>query len=267
LKWRKSTSESGSPKVPGYIVTYSDMVTLLLTFFVMLLSLADVQDPELFDKGRDSFVESLQKMGLGMLFGRSNVPRLGNLKLKYSTDNPDESADSRTIDSSIEELRRIREKLKEQTTIVPSPLVAERTDYSVVNVHFAPGSASLNEPGRRFLTDFCRALEQSILVPPAGDVGRKSVVLYVLGLALDGRTGKERWFLSARRAKTVADFLRDTLSSSSQSSSQGPLGDFAEQFGWSIYSWGAGSGDGWADRDSPFSKQSQILIAVLRKTG
>ena len=248
-------------------MTYSDMVTLLLTFFVMLLSLADVQDPELFDKGRDSFVESLENMGLGMLFGRSNVPGFGNLKLKYSTDNPDESADNRTIDSSVEELRRIREKLKALTTVVLSPLVAKRTDYSVVNVHFAPGSASLNEPGRQFLTEFCRDLEQSILVPPAGDAGRKSVVLYVLGLAPDGGTEKERWFLSARRAEAVADFLRETLSSSSGSSAQPSLGASTEQSGWSIYSWGAGSGKGWADQDSPFSKQSQILIAVLRKAG
>jgi len=37
------------------------MVTLLLTFFVMLLSLAEVQDPELFNKGRDSFWNSVKE--------------------------------------------------------------------------------------------------------------------------------------------------------------------------------------------------------------
>jgi outer membrane protein OmpA-like peptidoglycan-associated protein len=259
LKWRKSTREEGGPKVPGYIVTYSDMVTLLLTFFVMLLSLADVQDPELFDKGRDSFIESLRCIGLGMLFGRSNVPNLGDPKLKYPTESPDESDDGRMIDSNIEELRRICEKLREQAMIVPSPVAAERADYSVANVHFSPGGDSLDESARQFLTGFCRDLRQ--------DASRKRVILYVLGLASDGGTEKERVFLSARRAKVVADFLRSNLSLSSQSSLQGRQSSFTEQSRWSVYSWGAGSGGDWANQDSPFSKKSQILIAVLRKTG
>ncbi|MHC4291149.1 MAG: flagellar motor protein MotB, partial [Planctomycetota bacterium] len=38
----KVPEESKTP-VPSYIVTYSDMITLLLTFFVMLLSLAETQ--------------------------------------------------------------------------------------------------------------------------------------------------------------------------------------------------------------------------------
>ena len=36
---KNQTPEILPPKVPGYIVTFSDMVTLLLTFFVMLLTL------------------------------------------------------------------------------------------------------------------------------------------------------------------------------------------------------------------------------------
>ena len=61
--------ESAADEVPAYIVTFSDMVTLLLTFFVMLLSLATMQDPELLNKGRDSFVESLQALRSGHLHG------------------------------------------------------------------------------------------------------------------------------------------------------------------------------------------------------
>ncbi len=243
-----------APKVPGYIVTFSDMVTLLLTFFVLMLTLAEAQDPELFNKGRDSFIESLRYVGLGMLLGRSEVPDLGNLKDKYSPENPDESDESRTIDARLEELRRIREMLKERTTIVPSPIIAERTDYSITNVHFSPGHDELDEPAKKFLTGFCRALQQ--------EASQKDIILYVLGIASDGRTEKNQWLLSARRAKKVEDFLRVTLSPSSESD----IRTREDQSRYSIYSWGAGPGDGWADRDSPFFKQSQILIAVLRKT-
>ena len=234
------------------------MVTLLLTFFVLLLTLADVQDPEYFDKGRDSFINSLRFVGLGMLFGRSRVPYFGDPKLKYSPDHPDEPAESRTIDARAEEFRRIRKMLNERTTMMPSPVVAGRTDFSIANVHFSPGRDDLNEPARKFLTGFCRDLQQ--------DVSQKAVIVYVLGLASEEGTEKEQWLLSARRAKRVEDFLREAFSSSSDSDFQRQRSMFEGQSKYSIYSWGAGSGDGWADRDSPFSKNSQILIAVLRKT-
>ncbi|MDD5011702.1 MAG: flagellar motor protein MotB, partial [Phycisphaerae bacterium] len=49
---RKSAPQDNPPSVPAYIVTFSDMVTLLLTFFVLLISLAKMQDPEKFNAGR-----------------------------------------------------------------------------------------------------------------------------------------------------------------------------------------------------------------------
>ena len=242
------------PKVPAYIVTFSDMVTLLLTFFVMLLSLASTQDPELFNKGRDAFLESIRYVGLGVFFGRGEITNLGNLKTMHYISNPDEVADQRTIDARTEELRRIIEKLKQMTTIVPSQIVAERTSFSVANVHFLPGSDDLNEPARKFLRGFCLDLQQN--------VGRKPVELYVLGLASDGKSDKENWLLSASRARMAADFLRGTLSAAGAGQSRRSLA--GGQPKWSVYSWGAGPGGDWVGPDSPISKRSQILIAVLR---
>ncbi len=69
--------QRSSPKVPAYIVTFSDMVTLLLTFFVMLLSLSTVQDPEMFNRTRDAFVEHINCFGLGMLIGKKMGPDFG----------------------------------------------------------------------------------------------------------------------------------------------------------------------------------------------
>jgi chemotaxis protein MotB len=254
LKRPRLIIEEGGAKVPGYIVTFSDMVTLLLTFFVMLLSLASTQDPELFNKGRDSFLESIRYIGLGVFFERGEITNLGDPKTMHYINNPDEVAERRTIDARAEELRRILEQLKQMTTIVPSQIVAERTSFSVANVHFSPGSNDLDEPARKFLRGFCLDLQQNM--------GRKPVELYVLGLASDGKNDRERWLLSARRAGTVADFLRITLSAAGGSQSRRSL--TAGQSKWSVYSWGAGPGGDWVGRDSPISKSSQILIAVLR---
>lgn len=235
-------------KVPAYIVTFSDMITLLLTFFVMLLSLADVQDPELFNRGRDAFLESIRYIGLGALFGREEMPYLGDLKDKHFIDNPDEMPDRRTINARAEELRRILEQIKQHATIVPLQIGAKRTDFSVVNVHFSSGHAALNESAKKFLTGFCRDLQQNARSRP--------VELYVLGLAGDEKSDKEQWILSAKRAQAVAGFLRNTLSAEP--------GMSWGRSKWSICSWGAGPGGDWVGRNSPVSRQSHVLIGVMR---
>jgi outer membrane protein OmpA-like peptidoglycan-associated protein len=254
LKRPRLIIEDSGPKVPGYIVTFSDMVTLLLTFFVMLQTLAVTQDPELFNKGRDAFLESLRYIGLGMFFGREDITELGNLKTKYFISNPDELVEKRTMDARAEEIRRILESLKQFATIVPSRIVAKRANFSVANVHFPPGRDDLDGPAKTFLTGFSRDLQQ--------DASRDTVDLYVLGLASDGKSEKEQWLLSARRAGTVADFLRNTLSTVSGEQTRRSLTGAESK--WSVYSWGAGPGGDWVGRDSPISKHSQILIAVLR---
>jgi outer membrane protein OmpA-like peptidoglycan-associated protein len=254
LKRPRLVIEDGSPKVPGFIVTFSDMITLLLTFFVMLQTLASTQDPECFNQGRDAFLESIRYVGLGMFFCRGDITFLGQLKTRYYINNPDELSEKRTIDARAEEIRRILEKLKQSTTIVPSRIIAKKANFSVANVHFSPGRDDLDVPGKTFLTGFSRDLLQ--------DTARGPVDLYVLGLASDVKSEKEQWLLSARRAGTVADLLRNTLSTAGEGRTQRSLTGGKSK--WSVYSWGAGPGGDWVGPDSPISKHSQILIAVLR---
>lgn len=236
---RKSQAIEESPKVPAYIVTFSDMTTLLLTFFVMLLSLASVQDETLFHKGRESFLTSMKQLGLGVLYGRKQGPDFGHTKIKYFISRPDKLIEGRTIDARGEGLRRIFKNVSRSMNTMRSQIVAKKTNFSVTNIHFPAGNATLNEPAKRFLTEFCVDLQQA--------PGSKAIKLYVLGLAGAEATEKEQWILSARRAQAVADFLQDALSAAK----------------WPVYSWGAGPGGDWVAPDSPISRESQILIAVL----
>ncbi len=254
MKPQPQSIEETGPKVPGYIVTFSDMVTLLLTFFVMLLSLASVQDPELIDIGRNSFFESIRNFGLGMLSGKKPRPDFGNVKTMYFISKPDKLFEGRTINAKEEEIRRIFNKLSQSIKILPSQVVPKKTNYSVTNIHFPQDRFDLNEPARKFLRGFSLDLQQNS--------SRKPVELYVLGMASDGKSDKEKWLLSARRARIVADFLRGTLSAAGGGQSRRSLA--GGQTKWSVYSWGAGPGGDWVGPDSPISKHSQILIAVLR---
>lgn len=256
MRNQTKTSEGKGPKVPGYIVTFSDMVTLLLTFFVMLLSLAEVQDPELFDKGRDSFLESLRYVGLGPLFGRQRLPQFGNIKNISYISNPEQTFNNRTIDARKEELDRLLKELMQMTTTINSRLTADKIDFSVANVHFSPGMASLDDRSTKFLTEFCRDLQ---LV-----TSKKPCMLYVLGLAPDEKTEKQQWFLSARRAETVAQFIRNHLGSNSNSNLRTNQSFARSMPEWSVHSWGAGPGVDWTGPESSMSKSSQILIAILK---
>lgn len=220
------------------------MITLLLTFFVMLLSLANVQDPELFNTGRDSFIQSINMFGLGMLQGRKQTLNFGETKVKHFINEPEKALVVRTIDAKEEEIRRLFKKLTQSMTAIPSQIVAETVNFSVTNIRFSPGRAALNESARKYLAQFALNLRSS----PT----RQKIRLYVLGLAAEEPTKKESWLLSARRAKVVADYLNETLPSNLR---------------WPVYSWGGGPGGDWVDADSPISKESHILIASLRSDG
>jgi hypothetical protein len=247
-KMRCSKTEEGS-KVPAYIVTFSDMVTLLLTFFVMLLSLASVQDPEMFSRGRDSFSFAIRNFGLGILMGMKPGPDFGHVKIKYFISKPDRLFDGRSIHAKEEEIRRVFNELRQSMNTMPSEIVAKKTVFSVTNIRFARGDARLDESAKQFLSNFCSDLQQ--------DSGSRPVKLYVLGLAGQEATEKEQWTLSAKRAEAAADYLRSILYSA--------MGSRTQRWPkWTVYSWGAGPGGDWVGQGSPVSKQSQILLAVLR---
>jgi chemotaxis protein MotB len=239
LKGKKKQQPNGGPKVPGYIVTFSDMVTLLLTFFVMLLSLATTQDPELFNVGRDSFVKSIRGYGLGMIFGKQQALDYGNIQNKHTIKNPEDTDQTRTLDAAEERIRRTFEQVDQLVRTMPSEVVGERVDLPTVDISFAPSSAQLNEQSKKSLKNLCSSLQRH----PNID----SIKLYVLGISNQGRTDKDKWMLSAKRAETVAAFLAQSLP---------PEKNIA------IFSWGPG--DGWAGPESPISESRQIVISALR---
>lgn len=252
MKERKSGPQEEKQKVPAYIVTFSDMVTLLLTFFVLLLTLATVQDPELFNQGRDSFIESIRYCGLGNLLGAASSVDLKSPKTKHLSSNPETSED-RTIDEYREKLRRIFESLNDTMTTLPSQLVGHRLDFSITDIRFGSGQAMLNDAAREYLLKYCVDLRQNLTA--------ETCTLYVLGLAGDEATAKKQWMLSAKRAQAVAELLQEQLASNGREGAQ------TEASGWHVFWWGAGSGGHWAGQDQPDPGESQILIAMLKTGG
>lgn len=216
------------------------MVTLLLTFFVMLLSLATTQDPELFNSGRDSFVESLKGLGLGMLIGKDQAIEFTNPKTKYPIQNPEDVFSKRTLDAKEERTRRLFNQLRRTAKTMPSQISGDRYDFPITGVRFAPGGAELDDSAKLSLNEFCKKLNR--------DLKPESLQLYVLGLTDEGSGDQEQWVLSAVRAKAVADFVTDAFAADNR-----PV----------VYSCGAGPGRFGSGKNA-IPKDCQIIIAVLR---
>jgi outer membrane protein OmpA-like peptidoglycan-associated protein len=176
-----------------------------------------------------------------MLLRKKMTHDFGEEKVKYFISEPDNDLIVRTIDAKEENTRRIFKKISRTMETTRSQIVAETNNFSVTNINFSSGESQLNEPAKKFLTQFAVNLQQ--------DTGPGEIKLYVLGLARDEQTEKKQWILSAMRAQTAADFLKRLLPS---------------QLQCPVYSWGAGPGGHWVTRGSPVSRRSQILIAVLR---
>lgn len=242
MRAKKVIASDDKIKVPGYIVTYSDMVTLLLTFFVMLLSLSTTQDPELFNSGRDSFVRSIRGMGLGMLFGKNDSAEFDYPQSKSPVSNPEDTDATRNLDASAERTRRAFEALQQSMTTLPSKTAGAKYSFPTIRITFEAQSSKLNKQAMTKIDDLVQRL--------SNDEQFDSISIYVLGLAEDGITDKQLWVLSALRAKAVADYMSSAFSTDDKPS---------------IYSCGAGPGKLWTGPNSPIPQGSQILIAVLRK--
>ena len=103
-----------SQQVPLWIITFSDMTTNLLTFFVLLLSLGTVRDDTLNDQGMAPTFLGEIKRG----FGFKQPLDLGETKINHHISRQNELNDGRTINAKEEELRRVFEEIKQSANVV-----------------------------------------------------------------------------------------------------------------------------------------------------
>ncbi|MGA2678004.1 MAG: flagellar motor protein MotB [Sedimentisphaerales bacterium] len=252
MKNKPAVVEEAGEKSPLWIISFADMISLLMAFFVMLLTMAHeksgaiTNDREgIFEATIAGFKKSSNGFGLQGVFG-GDTKKHGSAKNSvsfeaYQTYYPikDKDASGRTIDAAEERIRRVFNRLGTHVKTSKSQLSWGQPDFVVTPITFGQGLYTLEPPAKDFLTKFTTDLQES---------DNEKLKLYVVGLASQEPEGKQQWLLSAKRADAVADFIRGNMPPDSQ---------------WSIYSWGAGTGGDWIVKDSVNAGQS-IFIGVVR---
>lgn len=173
--------------VPAYMVSFGDMMTLILCFFILLVSMAETQNFGLLAKGVGSFIVAIESHGLdGILSAREKEEIFESVRRRFNLP-PEEDPERREahVDASALELLRAEalEALAPHDEI-RQPRVAT----------FEAGSALLDAPSREYLDRLADTLR-----PAPGQL------LILEGHAFE--TGGNDDWLAFRRADAVRDYL------------------------------------------------------------
>lgn len=201
----REKGEDDSQKVPGWIVSYGDMVTLLLAFFVLLQVFASTIDPELFNAGQGSFRRAVQGMGLpDWLIGQPHTPLDAEPAQPQPTEQTSEEK-QRVLDAEEERLRQMFAAMKEAMETDARNLSKRHRQVMPTSIRFGDLGTALNEEARTYLDEFAVGFQQ-------GAASQKATI-YVVGFAPDAPGGRTQWLTASHRANAVAAYLRRKLSS------------------------------------------------------
>lgn len=234
-KWRRSGT--GASTGMGWLLTFADMMTLLLTFFVLLMAMSSMDRSIL----RDISVSMVGVEGQAVSKGAGKIPTRFEI-VKRALENPA---------SVYEDMQRIKDVLFPEETL-PAGMTKSRLDSKVDilvrpegialvlsdDLLFASGQSDLTEDRKKMLSEF--ALFLATVPAPVNVAGYTDNIPGKL---------KENTVLSAERALAVLRYFLE-------------LGFQAERFSVSAY------GDAFplADNGTPEGRAKNRRVEILMKT-
>jgi len=246
MSHQKKAEEPRGELAPLWILSFGDMISNFLAFFILMQSFATSQRAELLQTG-DGPVGIAPVASDGTthwLTGKRPEPQFGFKPRKYSMESdPNNDSRERVIDAEDEQLRKIFDDLRRQAGgAKASDGPNGRARLFMTPIHFAPGDAALDAQTLDFLATVGSELERT-----AGGPGK---TVCVIGLAPDVGETKDQYIVSAMRAQNVRNALAGNLST-----------EFTGG-GSRLLAWGIGAGPE-TQAQAAASQGPCIVIAVL----
>jgi flagellar motor protein MotB len=243
----KPASEENGEGPPAWIVSFSDMVTLLLAFFVLLQAFSHVQDPELFFVGRDAFKRAVAGLGIpGWLLGKEENVRQDYLKTRSPTEEAEHKIPkNRVLDAQDEDIRQAFDAVEKSMATETSQVADRLVERRAMSLAFAGSAQSLTGGAAKALSDFALTLRQNMRY--------RAITVHVIGLSSEPGDAEERLTVSSLRAKAVAEALADACSQA------------AAEFGWQFTSWGAGAGGKWLESTGRVPEGTNTVVVITER--
>ncbi len=212
MSMRKKKAEEVSEGAPEWIVTYADLVTLLLTFFILLFSMAII-DKQKFEEVAFSLRSAFTHISSGEMFNENQGNTMISLtpfnegsKLIENETKEDEAEQSASTEKNIEDVKAAKldiEKLIEEMGLNENIKLIEEKDEIILRVDslilFDSGNADLKASGMPVLEKIgliMKNLKTDIFVQGHADDRPISTVVF-----------PSNWELSTRRATNVVKYL------------------------------------------------------------
>ena len=184
---RSKKAEEKKEGLPMWMGTFSDLVTLMMAFFVMLVAMASFEDT----KRIEAVIESIHA-ALGYTGFDSNMIAIHKKK--------DFTQDSRRDDTMQPVVAKLRQALQHKVSDQFIPMVQNEQETRIRldgGVFFQPGSAELHPAAFAFVSDVADTLKG------------ENVMVRVEGFADGTGTEEANWRLSSDRALAVIEAFRE----------------------------------------------------------
>ena len=244
MRTRKQKTEPEN-EVPAWIVSFSDMVTLLLAFFVLLQSFASTKNAVMFRAGTGSFKRSVLNFGLpDMLVGKNSEEKTDWKSIKYPMAEETKDCNTQSIkDADDEKIRELFDQIRKlsDNVEVENPGLKIRNTWPTA-IKFSGRNSSISSADRDELALLADRLKRY--------VKSDKIIIYVVGFAPDTKGLTQQMMLSARRARSVEKHLRSVLAQQLHSK-------------WRIRSLGTSENNRWSSRFSADVNDQYIAIAII----
>ena len=184
--------EDSVGEVPAYMVSFGDMIPLLLTFFILLVALADTQTAGLVGAGRGPLVRHVNAKGEPGIFKGHLIER----RMQYKRDSwwiPDQEGDP-------DQLEVVREKLQRELVTKFKPDEASIRYEKDRLVMRLPAKIEFDAQGRPMVSDAMREVLRSIAQIA---YRRPNRYIRINGEVAPGGSRRDEWLASAHLCELV----------------------------------------------------------------